>query len=221
MRLLSCQRGCNFAGEDLGRSWSSVRESPSRSVCSFEFSVQVLTQGFWPAQKHRELHLTRELQDAKTQFNAWYKEQHSHRLLSWIHSLDNVVVRTILRTNSYDILVSTFQAIALLLFHDSDASLKLGDVCKRMHIDSTTGKRVLHSLACGKHRVLLKTGHRKAIDPESDEFKSNSIFASKLKRFCIAMPALDADKRRDVDSDVKHQRNFSIDATCAVIPRLC
>mmetsp|Transcript_22014 Transcript_22014/g.70904 ORF Transcript_22014/g.70904 Transcript_22014/m.70904 type:complete len:782 (-) Transcript_22014:454-2799(-) len=200
-------------GEDLGRSWSSLRETSCRSGIKFEFSVQVLTQGFWPAQKQRELHLTSELQEAKTQFNAWYKERHSHRLLAWIHALDNVVVRAMLRTRSYDLLVSTFQAIALLLFHNSHVSLAFRDVCERMRIDSATGRRVLHSLACGKHRVLLKTGHRKVIDPALDQFKPNKLFTSKLKRFSITMPVLDAERRRDLESDVQHQRNFSIDAT--------
>mmetsp|Transcript_22017 Transcript_22017/g.70908 ORF Transcript_22017/g.70908 Transcript_22017/m.70908 type:complete len:181 (-) Transcript_22017:350-892(-) len=118
-----------------------------------------------------------------------------------------------LRTRSYDLLVSTFQAIALLLFHNSHVSLAFRDVCERMRIDSATGRRVLHSLACGKHRVLLKTGHRKVIDPALDQFKPNKLFTSKLKRFSITMPVLDAERRRDLESDVQHQRNFSIDAT--------
>ena len=202
------------AGEDLGRTWSLVRESSCRSRCELEFSVQVLTQGFWPAQKQRELHLTLELQEAKTQFSSWYKERHSHRLLSWIYALDNVIVRARFRAHSYDMLVSTFQAVTLLLFHNSNLPLAFGDVCEHVHLDVPTGRRVLHSLACGKYRVLLKTGHRTAINPSLDHFKPNKLFTSKLKRFCISMPALDAEKKRNIDADVQHQRNFSIDATC-------
>ena len=58
-----------------------------------DFSVQVLTQGFWPSQKQRDLQLSHEMRDAKSAFNTWYTERHSHRVLSWVYILGDVVVK--------------------------------------------------------------------------------------------------------------------------------
>jgi len=180
---------------------------------SLEFSVQVLTQGFWPAQKFRELHLTRELTNAKNEFDQWYKARHSHRLLTWIYALGEATVRaTFHHSKKYDISLSTFQAVTLLLFN-SASSLSFQSICDSLGLDVATGKRILHSLACGKHKILIKTGQPKSINHSQDEFRINCEFSSKLKRFSIPIPSLDAESRKDINLEVQQQRGYNIDAT--------
>lgn len=82
-----------------------------------------------------------------------------------------------------------------------------------MQIDEPTGKRVLHSLACGKYKLLDKTGHHRTINCKTDLFESNAIFYSKLKRFKVQMSMLDSDFKRKVNVEIQQQRGFGIDAT--------
>jgi len=178
-----------------------------------DFSVQVLTQGFWPSQKQRELQLTREMSNAKSIFDAWYKERHSHRILAWIYVLGDVVVKGNFYERSYDMTMTTFQAMALLCFSSKNSAMNFEEICEQMHIDEATAKRVLHSLACGKYKLLKKTGHHRTINCASDSFQSNSLFSSKLKRFLIQMSTLDGEGKKKVDIEIQQQRGFSIDAT--------
>jgi cullin 1 len=82
-----------------------------------------------------------------------------------------------------------------------------------MQIDEATGKRVLHSLACGKYKLLNKTGHHRTINCKIDQFQSNALFYSKLKRFKVQMSMLDGEFKRKVNVEIQQQRGFGIDAT--------
>jgi len=205
-------------GKDLDETWvaylSQVRsESPVADGPWIDFSVQVLTQGFWPSQKQRELRLCCEMRDAKSIFDVWYKEKHSHRMLSWVYTLGDVVVKGSFAGRMYNMTMTAFQAMALLEFNCKRGLITFQDICGQICMDEPTGKRVLHSLACGKYRLLKKTGHDRTISCKSDEFQCNGDFYSKLKRFLIQMSTLDADFKKKLDVEIQQQRGFSIDAT--------
>ena len=135
--------------------------------------------------------------------------------------------------------VSTFQAVALLAFSERSDSLTIEDICDCLRIDLSTAKRVIHSLACGKFRVLAKTGQSRTINAATDTFRADPKFTSKLRRFGIQMygaeplspprkeardfstlpvlrSTLDGEVKKKVDTEVQHQRTFNIDATCVV-----
>lgn len=204
-------------GNDLDRKWRahlSKAKSENSMVESLkiEFSVQVLTQGFWPSQKPRELQLPSDMRCAKSTFDEWYREQHSHRLLSWVYTLGDVVVKGTFGGRSYNMTMTAFQAIALLEFSCRNSSITFQDLCSQIGVDEAAGKRVLHSLACGKYRLLEKSGHHRTINCKADDFKSNVSFYSKLKRFLIQMSTLDGDFKKKIDVEIQQQRAFSIDA---------
>ena len=94
-----------------------------------------------------------------------------------------------------------------------DLHVAFPEICEHMQIDEPTGKRVLHSLACGKYKLLDKTGHHRTINCKTDLFESNAIFYSKLKRFKVQMSMLDGDFKRKVNVEIQQQRGFGIDAT--------
>jgi cullin 1 len=58
------------------------REAGTVSI-QMEFQVQVLTTGFWPAQRLRELVIPSEMVTCIQSFTDWYNEKHNHRLLKW------------------------------------------------------------------------------------------------------------------------------------------
>merc|ERR1711998_677607 len=146
-------------------------------------------------------------------FDGWYKQQHGHRILQWLYTLGDVLVKATFGKKSFDMSVTPFQAAALLAFNGLASGQELGfeDARAAIEVDVEVGKRVLHSLACGKYRVLNKTGNPKTINP-ADTFSPNSAFTSKLRRFGIPMAALDTESKKRIDNEVLAQRGFTIDA---------
>merc|ERR1711977_581298 len=102
--------------------------------------------------------------------------------------------------------MTAFQAMALLEFNCGNGTMTFQDICGQICIDEPTGKRILHSLACGKYRLLKKTGHHRTINCKSDCFESNTLFSSKLKRFLIQMATLDGDAKKKIDMEIQQQR---------------
>ena len=208
------------AGEDLERVWRAHQNTGRGEKSSgddhgkLEFSAQVLTQGFWPTQRYRELHLSREMIIAKMAFGGWYRDRHSHRILSWIYALGDVTIKGIFGARTYDINMITFQAMVLLHFSEFGGQITFDEVCDQVRMDHPTGKRVLHSLACGKYKVLKKSGNSRTINSTVDQFYADPLFTSKLKRFCIQMSSLDGETKKKVDQEVIQQRSYNIDATC-------
>mmetsp|Transcript_13549 Transcript_13549/g.41949 ORF Transcript_13549/g.41949 Transcript_13549/m.41949 type:complete len:154 (-) Transcript_13549:381-842(-) len=149
---------------------------------------------------------------AKSDFDAWYKEKHSHRILSWVYVLGDVTVKGTFEFRSYAMTVTTFQAMALLCFSGSGHNMTLRDICEQIHVDPATGKRVLHSLACGKYKVLTKTGNPRTINSSKDHFATERAFTSKLRRFAIQMSALDGEGKKKIDHDLQQQRCYNVDA---------
>lgn len=50
------------------------------------------------------------------------------------------------------------QACCLMVFSEEPNSLVLGEVSQRMHLSDDIVKRTLHSLSCGKYKVLKREG---------------------------------------------------------------
>ena len=81
-----------------------------------------------------------------------------------------------------------------------------------MGVDKEVAKKTLHSLACGKNKVLFKTGSAKAIST-NDMFNPSTVFKSRQRRFGIPMAPLGEEKARaQVDQDLVQQRGFELDA---------
>jgi len=199
-------------GEDLERQWKARSSAAGAGASRIDFSVQVLTQGFWPAQKPRDVGLPRDMVAARGAFDAWYREKHGHRVLAWIYALGEATVKGTFGGRAYDMAMSTFQAAALVQFSGRATDAGVGEICEAINVDVPTAKRVLHSLACGRHRVLAKTGSPRTVARE-DVFRGAADFSSKLRRFAIQMSTLDGDAKKKVDVEVQASRTFNIDAT--------
>ena len=78
-----------------------------------DFSVQVLTTGFWPTYKSPEISLPSEMSDCMKLFKDWHHNKHGQRKLSWMLFLRNATVKATFGEKSYDLQVTTLQAVAL------------------------------------------------------------------------------------------------------------
>lgn len=181
---------------------------------SIDFSVQVLTTGYWPSYKSYEgLTLPPVMAKCVQVFSEFYAEETNHgaRRLKWIHSQGNAEVRAKFGKSRYELQVVSLQAMVLLLFNKVpyDSPLTYLEIKNAINLPDEALKRILHSLACGKMKVLKKTGAPTKISTESDTFVGNDKFSNKARKFRIPMASLDETKS---PKKIEEDRGIAIEA---------
>lgn len=133
--------------------------------------------------------------------------------MQWMWGLGNATVRGSWEKRSYDLQVTTLQAVALLAFNDvgSEGASEVEEfekVRERLNLPEETLKRVLHSLSCGKYKVLEKDPKSNTVKP-TDTFRAAPKFVCKMKKVRIPMANLeDSGSTKRVDED----RSVAIEA---------
>lgn len=173
---------------------SSCSSAGSSNLSSLEFSVQVLTTGYWPSYPTFEINLPPDMTRASKVFFDYYAEKNSKRRLQWMWGLGNATVRGTWGKKSYDLQVTTLQAVAILAFNQASGGAMEAEgfesVRERLNLPEETLKRVLHSLCCGKYKVLEKDPKSSTIKP-TDTFKAAPKFSCKMHKVRIPMANLD------------------------------
>ncbi|KAF5177369.1 Cullin-1 [Thalictrum thalictroides] len=141
-------------------------------------------------------------------FKTFYKCKANSRKLTWIFSLGGCNLIGRFDSKIIELQVSTYQAATLLLFNTTD-KLSFRDIATELKLPNEELIRVLHSLSCGKYKILLKQPNAKTIC-HSDVFEFNSKFTDKMRRIKIPLPHIEEKKK--VIEDVDKERKFSIDA---------
>jgi len=184
-------------------------------VEGIELVVHVLTTGFWPTQTATICELPPQLLQCCEVFKQHYLKQHSGRKLQWQPNMGNADLKATFNARKHEINVSTYQMCVLLLFNSAD-TLSYADIAEATKIAAADLKRALQSLACGKHRILVKEPKGRDVD-EADSFVFNAEFTSKQLRFKVgtisAVKETDAEKevtRHKVDEDRKPQIEAAI-----------
>jgi cullin 1 len=172
-----------------------------------EFSVQVLTTGFWPTYKSPDVALTSEMKRCMDLFHEWHDNKHQKRKLSWILSLGNASVRATFGKKSYDLQVTTLQAIAMHAFNDNRI-LSYNELFGLLNLEESILKPLLHSLCCGKYKIINKNPASNKIN-NSDTFFANTKFSSNLRKIRIPMASLDASHNT---KRVEEDRSIAIEA---------
>ena len=177
-------------------------------------SVRVLVHGYWPttvwptnASIEQSSYLHEELVMCKKAFEEYYADNYSNRKLSWIWSLGHVSVAAIFGEVCHDLELTTLQTVVLLLFNPVNGkprTLGYKTIRMRVNIPEETLKRVLHSLACGRNRILAKTPYGLTIH-QADKFAVNTKFScpSTLRQIRMPMASFDDSfpKRVEYDSE--------------------
>jgi len=176
-----------------------------------EFSVQVLTTGYWPSFHAIEPRLPNDMIHCTNIFKEYYDKKNSKRRLAWMYSLGNATIKASFfpqpkkdnkpTTKNYDLQVSTLQAVVLLAFNvagdssedhrrQNNTDWSYDSVRQAVNIPDEHLKRVLHSLACAKHKILSKTPPGNAIK-STDTFRVNAAFSCPMRKIRIPMANLD------------------------------
>jgi cullin 1 len=172
-----------------------------------DFSVQVLTTGFWPTYKSPEVALTPEMDKCMGVFKEWHDKKHQKRKLTWMFSQGNASVRGVFGKKSYDFQVSTLQAIALNAMNEGVA-LSFEELSRNLSLEESILKPLMHSLSCGKYKVLNKSPPGSKINT-TDTFTANLKFSSNMRKIRIPMASLDATLNT---KRVEEDRSIAIEA---------
>ncbi|KEH37311.1 putative cullin protein, neddylation [Medicago truncatula] len=174
-----------------------------------DLTVTVLTTGFWPSYKSFDLNLPAEMVKCVEVFKEFYQTKTKHRKLTWIYSLGTCNISGKFEPKTMELIVTTYQASALLLFNSSDR-LSYSEIMAQLNLTDDDVIRLLHSLSCAKYKILNKEPSTKAILP-TDSFEFNSKFTDKMRRIKIPLPPVDEKKK--VIEDVDKDRRYAIDAS--------
>ncbi|KAF0692546.1 Aste57867_16358 [Aphanomyces stellatus] len=175
---------------------------------AIEFGVQVLTTGHWPSYTPLQINLPPQMIKCMSLFKTYYDSKTSHRRLQWVHSLGNATVRATYANNKwYDLQVTTLQAVALLLFN-TDETLTFEHLQESLNVSPDIVKRILHSLSCGKFKLVKKSPENKNI-ATSDTFTANMTFASPMRKLRIPMASLEESHN---PKHVEEDRSIAIEA---------
>ncbi|OMO57825.1 hypothetical protein COLO4_35078 [Corchorus olitorius] len=185
-----------------------LREINSVAHLGIDFTVTVLTTGFWPSYKSSDLVLPREMVNCVEAFKVYYGTKTKHRKLTWIYSLGTCHLNARFDQKPIELIVSTYQAALLLLFNGA-ARLSYSEIIAQLNLTQDDLNRLLHSLSCAKYKILLKDSNTKNIS-KSDYFDFNSKFTDRMRRIKIPLPP--SDERKKVVEDVDKDRKYAIDA---------
>ncbi|KAL7123841.1 hypothetical protein ABFS83_14G009800 [Erythranthe nasuta] len=174
-----------------------------------DLTVTVLTTGFWPSYKSFDLNLPAEMVKCVEVFREFYQTKTKHRKLTWIYSLGTCNINGKFEAKTIELIVTTYQAAALLLFNSSDR-LSYQEIMTQLNLSDDDVVRLLHSLSCAKYKILNKEPSTKTISP-TDVFEFNSKFTDKMRRIKIPLPPVDEKKK--VIEDVDKDRRYAIDAS--------
>ncbi|XP_059437397.1 cullin-1-like [Corylus avellana] len=173
-----------------------------------DLTVTVLTTGFWPSYKSFDISLPPEMVKCVEVFKGFYETKTKHRKLTWIYSLGTCNINGKFESKTIELIVSTYQAAALLLFNNADR-LSYSEIMTQLNLTHDDLVRLLHSLSCAKYKILSKEPNTKTILP-TDNFGFNSKFTDRKRRIKIPLPPVD--ERRRVIEDVDKDRLYAIDA---------
>ncbi|KAM6541004.1 hypothetical protein CsatB_005451 [Cannabis sativa] len=184
-----------------------LKENPNVTP-GIDLTVTVLTTGFWPSYKSFDLNLPAEMVKCVEVFKEFYELKTKHRKLTWIYSLGTCNINGKFEAKTIELIVSTYQAAALLLFNSADR-LSYSEIMTQLNVNNDDLVRLLHSLSCAKYKILNKEPNTKIISP-NDIFEFNFKFTDRMRRIKIPLPPMD--ERKKVIEDVDKDRRYAIDA---------
>jgi cullin-4 len=185
-----------------------------------DLNVSILSASSWPTYPTVNVIIPPQIKQAIDKFEAHYKLKHSGRKLEFKHALAHCQLKAKFPKGSKELVVSSFQAIVLLLFN----GLKQDEHMDYNYLKEATGlrkpsfpvnpspkltypapaelNRTLQSLACAKIRPLTKHPKSREISP-ADTFTLNASFSDPKYRIKINTVQL---KETPAENKETHER---------------
>ncbi|EMC98474.1 hypothetical protein BAUCODRAFT_32519 [Baudoinia panamericana UAMH 10762] len=180
-----------------------------------DLSVNILSAAAWPSYPDIPVVVPSNVKRAIDDFELHYKSKHTGRKLDWKHALAHCQMRASFKKGSKELVVSSFQAVVLLLFNGvaEDEHVPHSRILAETGLPEAEVNRTLQSLACAKLRPLTK--HPKGREVNStDTFTLNLDFSHPKYRVKINQVQLKETKEenRETHHRVAEDRNFECQA---------
>lgn len=170
-----------------------------------DLDCRVLTTTVWPFETlfkkdteettHREYKYPASVEKVRQRFQEFYLDKHTGRKLTWMPGLGDADLRATFttggKTRRYELNVSTYAMIILMLFNDlgKGESLSFEQIQAETNIEVPDLIRNLQSLSLvAKWRVLKKEPMSKDIKP-TDNFYFNEDFSSQFLKIKVSVVA--------------------------------
>ncbi|KAJ5945719.1 hypothetical protein N7454_002558 [Penicillium verhagenii] len=168
-----------------------------------DLNVSVLSAASWPTYPDVPVQVPPSILKALNSFEKFYHNKHTGRKLTWKHQLAHCQLRARFPKGDKELVVSSFQAIVLLLFNEAEAKpLRYEEIREITGLTDPELKRTLQSLACAKYRVLIKKPKGKEVET-TDEFSYNAGFTDAKMRIKINQVQL---KETKEENTTTHER---------------
>ncbi|KAF2453130.1 Cullin family-domain-containing protein [Lineolata rhizophorae] len=182
---------------------------------SIDLSVNILSAAAWPTYPDVTMVIPIEISKEITKFEDYYRSKHSNRKLQWKHALAHCQIRARFPKGMKELVVSSFQAIVLLLFNEVETgeSLSYEFIKRETGLPEAEVVRTLQSLACAMLRPLAKKPKGRDINP-GDQFAVNPSFTTDKYRVKINQVQLKETKEENKETHerVAADRNFETQA---------
>lgn len=199
-----------------------------------QMDCRVLTTTVWPfetlfkadndEETRRECKYPASVEQVRQRFEKFYLDKHTGRKLSWMPSLGDVDIRATFtsggKTRRYELNVSTYAMIILMLYNDLPAgeSLSFEQIAAETNIPKHELIRNLQSLSLvAKWKVLKKEPMSKDIKP-TDRFYFNEDFSSQFLKIKVSVVAggssriENTEERRATQKRTDEERGHVIEA---------
>lgn len=180
-----------------------------------DLSVNILSQSAWPTYPDIPVIVPDEITKAMKDFEDYYCMKHTGRKLAWKHALAHCQLRAAFPKGNKEIVVSSFQAIVLLLFNHvgKDEHVPYSRILAESGLPDVEVKRTLQSLACAKLRPLTKHPRGRDIH-DTDTFTLNLDFAHERYRVKINAIQLKetAEENKETHERVAADRQYETQA---------
>lgn len=185
----------------------------------FDLNVAILTSTFWPiATNNNNLSCIypQQIENVKKSFESFYLSKYNGRQLLWQANMGNSDLRVLFKSNIYEINVSTYSMVILLLFNNipEQGFLSYNDIQIATSIPNQELTKNLYSLSCEKHKILIKSPDSDSIGT-SDKFLFNNDFSFPGKKIKILTITNDKIKNKEDENMIKNieeSRKYQIEA---------
>jgi cullin 1 len=175
-----------------------------------ELRVKVLSTKCWSTFQFSQPNLPSDIVNSVEVFKAYYSRENKNRKLTWIYSLGTCNISGKFDNTKIEMIVTTYQAIILLLFNDHD-KLSYAEIKSKLNLTDEDVAKQLHSMSCLKYKILVKQPNTKMV-ANTDIFEVNPNFTSKSKRIRIPFSPFEGEEKKKVIDNVQNDRKDAIDA---------
>lgn len=201
-----------FKDMELGREEMQAYKARLDENKNVDLNVNILSAAAWPTYPEVAVIIPQQVKTALERFEVHYKHKHNGRKIEWKHALAHCQMRCSFPKGVKELVVSSFQAIVLLLFNQRDR-LTYSHILSETGLPAEEVKRTLQSLACAKLQPLQKHPRGRDVN-DTDEFTINEQFAPPRYRVKINQIQLKETQQENKETHMRvaEDRNFECQA---------